>query len=67
MVVERPAGTADPVLGTRYGLVVVGHVVRTDPVLLNGTFAPPATIPLVLASGVQQAASITQLALIQRA
>lgn len=66
VVAEQPAGVADPVLRRGYGLAIVGHVVRTDPLLLSGTFAPKSHIPLLLADGVQRVASVEPLALIQR-
>lgn len=43
------------------GLVVVGHVVRTDPLLLTGTFDPGPDAPLILADGVDAASRLASL------
>jgi hypothetical protein len=67
VVVVPPAGggAGDPRLPP-LGLVVVGHAVRTDPLLLSGTFEPEVGSPLLLADGVDAAASIDALSVFQR-
>jgi hypothetical protein len=67
VVVAPPAGggAGDPALPP-IGLVIVGHAVRTDPLLLSGTFEPEAGRPLLLADGVDAAASIESLSAFQR-
>ncbi len=56
-------GQGTPALEPSLGLVVVGRAVRTDPLLLTGTFDPGHDAPLLLADGVvavQQLASLEQ-------
>src|SRR5690349_20308681 len=65
-VVVIDAAGDDPVLRSGYGLAVVGHAVRTDPLLLTGTFTPAPGGPLILADGVDAVAAVEPLALIQR-
>jgi hypothetical protein len=66
VVVPPPGGeVADPRLPP-LGLVVVGHARRTDPLLLSGTFEPEVGRPLLLADGVDAAASIEALSAFQR-
>ena len=52
---EPPAGLAD------LGLVVVGRVERTDPLLFSGGFAPADGSPLLVADGVAAAGAIGSL------
>jgi hypothetical protein len=67
VVAVPPAGggAGDPRLPP-LGLVVVGHAVRTDPLLLSGTFEPEVGRPLLLADGVDAAASNQALSAFQR-
>lgn len=51
-----------PVLDPALGLVVVGSAVRTDPLLLAGTFDPGAAATLLLADGSAAAERIAALA-----
>jgi hypothetical protein len=51
-----------PVLDPALGLVVVGTAVRTDPLLLAGTFDPGAAATLLLADGAAAAERIPALA-----
>ncbi|HYY10059.1 MAG TPA: hypothetical protein VE781_03930, partial [Kineosporiaceae bacterium] len=55
------ATPAPPQLDPQIGLVVVGTVRRTDPLLLSGTFQPATTAPLLLGDGVQQVGALTSL------
>ncbi len=48
------------------GLAVVGHVERTDPLLLAGGFAPSDGAPLLVADGVTAAEGIAALSSFQR-
>lgn len=86
----RPASSADTAALARLGLVVVGHVERSDPLLLTGSFDPSTTnaeadahgaaaganssaagsatgARLLIADGVDAAATIQPLTLFQRA
>jgi hypothetical protein len=65
VVAPPPGGAPDPTLPP-LGLVVVGHVQRTDPLLLSGTFEAEAGSPLLLADGVDAAASVAALSAFQR-
>lgn len=56
----------DPYLDPALGLVLVGHAVRTDPLLLTGTFSPRPGLPVLLADGVVQAGALDAFALRQR-
>jgi FtsX-like permease family protein len=66
VVVIGVPGEPPPTFRTGYALVVVGQAVRTDPLLLTGTFDPGPTVPIVLADGVDAVAANAPLALIQR-
>jgi hypothetical protein len=59
-------GARDPAPKPELGLVIVGHVSRTDPYLLTGTFEPDPGVPILLADGVDAAATLATLALFQR-
>jgi hypothetical protein len=59
-------GTGTPTLSPQVGLVIVGRAVRADPLLLSGSFDPGDGAPLLLASGVSDAAQLESLAQIQR-
>ncbi|MGB9377655.1 MAG: hypothetical protein WCB04_09095, partial [Mycobacteriales bacterium] len=48
------------------GLVIVGRVDRTNPLLLSGTFEPSAGAPILLGANTEQAAALQVLALFQR-
>jgi len=48
------------------GLVVVGHAVRTDPLLLSGTFDPGADAGILLADGVGPAGALAALSSFER-
>jgi hypothetical protein len=63
-VVVVGAGTPD--LDPSLGLVVVGRAVRTDPLLLTGTFDPGHDAPLLLADGVADAQAVAPLSAFQR-
>jgi hypothetical protein len=65
VVVLAASGVRDPVVRSGYGLVIVGHVERTDPLLLTGTFDPGPQQPVLLADGVDAAAHNEPLSLIQ--
>ena len=52
--------------GPDLGLVVVGRAVRTDPLLLSGTFDPGPGVPLLIADGVTDVARLDSLSLFQR-
>ena len=60
-------GTGTPTLDPALGLVPVGRAVRTDPLLLGGTFDPGHDKPLLLVDGVGAAARIGALTQFQRA
>jgi hypothetical protein len=60
-------GDGTPRLDPALGLVIVGRAVRTDPLLLSGTFDPGHDVPLLLVDGVEPASRIAALALFQRA
>jgi hypothetical protein len=62
VVVGEGAPPLDPTLG----LVIVGRAVRTDPLLLTGTFDPGHDAPLLLADGVDRAAQLDSLQVFQR-
>jgi hypothetical protein len=59
-------GPGTPALDPALGLVVVGRAVRTDPLLLTGTFDPGHDAPLLLADGVSAAQRLASLQLFQR-
>ena len=59
-------GTGTPTLDPTLGIVVVGTAVRTDPLLLSGTFDPGHDAPLLLADGVAQAQLLASLEQFQR-
>ncbi|HKS49155.1 MAG TPA: hypothetical protein VJT49_29405 [Amycolatopsis sp.] len=59
-------GDGTPALDPALGLVIVGHAVRADPLLLTGTFNPASDAPLLLADGVRQAAALASLETFQR-
>jgi hypothetical protein len=59
-------GEHAPQLDPHLGLVVVGRAVRTDPLLLTGTFDPGPGTPLLLADGVEQAGRLASLEVRQR-
>ncbi len=59
-------GSGTPDLDPALGLVVVGRAVRTDPLLLTGTFDPGHDAPLLLADGVAAAQQLAALHLFQR-
>jgi hypothetical protein len=59
-------GSGTPDLDPALGLVVVGRAVRTDPLLLTGTFDPGHDAPLLLADGVAKAQQLASLQLFQR-
>ncbi|HKT06144.1 MAG TPA: hypothetical protein VJT31_42095, partial [Rugosimonospora sp.] len=54
-------GTGTPALSPDLGLVIVGRAVRTDPLLLSGTFDPGAGVPVLLADGVVPATQLASL------
>src|SRR2546423_6477665 len=60
-------GDGTPRLDPALGLVIVGRAVRSDPLLLSGTFDPRRDAPLLLVDGVGPASRIAALALFQRA
>jgi hypothetical protein len=60
-----PGGPATPQVAD-LGLVVVGEVVRTDPLLLSGTFDPGPGRPVLLADGVAQVSRLATLELFGR-
>src|SRR2546423_8282155 len=60
-------GDGTPRLDPALGLVIVGRAVRSDPLLLSGTFDPGRHAPLLLVDGVEPASRIAALALFQRA
>jgi hypothetical protein len=59
-------GAAKPNLPPDLGFVIVGTAVRTDPLLLSGTFEPPPGLPLLLADGVAQVQLAGSLTAFQR-
>lgn len=59
-------GGEAPPLDPALGLVVVGQAVRTDPLLLTGTFDPGHDAPLLLADGVDRAGQLASLEVFQR-
>jgi len=59
-------GEGAPQIDPQFGLVVVGRAVRTDPLLLAGTFDPGRDVPLLLADGVPQAGQLAALEARQR-
>jgi hypothetical protein len=59
-------GESTPQLDPQLGLVVVGRAVRTDPLLLAGTFDPGPDVSLLLADGVEQAGQLASLEARQR-
>jgi hypothetical protein len=54
-------GTGTPTLDPSLGLVIVGRAVRTDPLLLSGTFDPGHDAPVLLADGVTRATQLASL------
>jgi hypothetical protein len=63
------ASSADvlPNLDPSLGLVPVGRVRRTDPLLLSGTFDPGVDAPVVLADGARRLAGLSALSAFGRA
>jgi hypothetical protein len=59
-------GDAKPDLPPDLGFVIVGTAVRTDPLLLSGTFEPTRGLPLLLADGAAQAGLVESLTAFQR-
>src|SRR5204862_84091 len=59
-------GTGTPTLDPALGLVPVGRAVRTDPLLLGGTFDPGRAAPLLLVDGVEAGSRIAALSAFQR-
>src|SRR6266700_923747 len=59
-------GTGTPTLDPALGLVPVGRAVRTDPLLLGGTFDPGNNKPLLLMDGVDPGSRIAALSEFQR-
>jgi hypothetical protein len=59
-------GEAQPDLPPDLGFVIVGRGVRTDPLLLSGTFEPGRGLPLLLADGVVDAGLVDSLTAFQR-
>ena len=59
-------GDARPDLPADLGFVIVGTAVRTDPLLLSGTFEPNRGLPLLLADGAAQAGLVDSLTAFQR-
>jgi len=55
-----------PRLDPAFGIVVVGRAVRTDPLLLSGSFDPGDGAPLLIADGVANAAQLDYLSAFQR-
>jgi hypothetical protein len=60
-------GTGTPTLDPALGLVPVGRAVRTDPLLLGGTFDPGNDKPLLLVDGVAAGSRLAALEQSQRA
>ncbi len=65
-VVSLSAPGADPYVPADLGIVVVGHAVRTDPLLLTGTFDPGPDAKVLLADGVTRAGAVASLSVRQR-
>ncbi|NUO58798.1 MAG: hypothetical protein HOV78_19225 [Hamadaea sp.] len=59
-------GQTPPKMPDGLGVEIVGTGVRTDPLLLTGTFEPKRDIPLLLADGVAKASAIDALTAFQR-
>ncbi|WP_027343471.1 hypothetical protein [Hamadaea tsunoensis] len=59
-------GQTPPRLPPELGVEIVGTAVRTDPLLLSGTFDPGAGRPLLIADGAEAAARIGALSAFQR-
>lgn len=59
-------GEARPDLPPDLGFVIVGTAVRTDPLLLSGTFEPKRGLPLLLADGAVEAGLVESLTAFQR-
>lgn len=59
-------GAGTPALDPSLGIVIVGRAVRTDPLLLTGTFDPGHDAPLLLADGVARAQGLSSLEQFQR-
>lgn len=59
-------GDARPDLPADLGFVIVGTGVRTDPLLLSGTFEPKRGLPLLLADGAAPAGQVESLSAFQR-
>ncbi len=60
-------GPGTPAPPAESGLVVVGRAVRSEPLLLAGSFDPGDGAPILLADGVAAAAQLTYLEQFQRA
>ncbi|PWJ54637.1 hypothetical protein SAMN06264364_10680 [Quadrisphaera granulorum] len=61
---QGAAAVQDPTPDPETGLVVVGRAVRTDPLLLSGTFDPRTAV--LLADGVGPVGHVSSVALLQR-
>ncbi len=59
-------GEGTPRLGESTGIVIVGRAVRTDPLLLAGSFDPGDGAPLLLSDRVSSAAQLEYLSAFQR-
>jgi len=59
-------GPTAPKVPAELGVVIVGTAVRTDPLMLTGTFDPGHDLPLLLADGVAGAGSLESLTAFQR-
>jgi hypothetical protein len=59
-------GPTAPKVPADLGVVIVGTAVRTDPLMLTGTFDPGHDLPLLLADGVAGAGSLESLTAFQR-
>src|SRR3954469_713220 len=66
LAADAPATTRPPELDPSLGVVVVGSVRRTEPLLLSGTFTPADGAPLLLGDGVERVAAISALATFSR-
>ncbi|MGZ4649938.1 MAG: hypothetical protein ACXV3A_05310 [Kineosporiaceae bacterium] len=59
---DAPITRQPPRLDPSLGVVVVGSVRRTDPLLLSGTFTPATGAPLLVGDGVARVGALTSLA-----
>jgi hypothetical protein len=60
-------GDGTPSLDPSLGLVIVGRAVRTDPLVLTGTFDPGHATPLLLADNAASLGKLASLSAFQRA